>query len=201
MRQGRGRRGRRDVAIGKARRGVERGRREAGSTECARRRGRSARGGVASPLGSGLLRRGSCLHPRCGSCLHPGRDPPVDPPWCRRRSWCRCTRLGVSRAHGPSRNLAERWCRAGGTARVSTGCGLRRGLARVITEQGRRDFLRPSGLLRDVCTDAALSGTALLRRALSPCAGAGVAARSALAFAAGSWVTKATAGLEIGRRY
>jgi hypothetical protein len=185
MRPGRGRRGSRDVAIGKARRGVERDRREAGSTEPAGLQGRSARRDFAGPLGSGLE-----LLP-CGSCLHSGRDPPAGLPWCRYRPWCRCARLGVSRAHGPSRNLAERQCRAGGASRSATGCGLRGGFARVITEQGRRNILRPSGLLRAVRTNAAFSGTAFLRKALSPCAGAGVAARSPLACAAGSWVSKA----------
>ncbi len=201
MRQGRGRRGRRDLAIGGARWGVERDRRETGSTERAGLRGRLARGEVAGPLGSGLLRCGSCLHPRCGSCLHSGRDPPVGPPWCRHRPWYRCARLGVSRAQSPSCNLAGREYRSGGTAWVSTGCGLRRRLARVIAEQGRRDFLRPSWLLRAVRTNPSLSGTAFLRKALSLCAGTGVAAGSPLACAAGSWVTKATAGFEIGRRY
>ena len=183
MRQGRGRRGRRDLAIGRARWDVERGRRETGSTEPAGLRGRLARGDVAGPLGSGLF--------RCGSCLHSSRGPPVGPPWHRHRPWCRCARLGVSRAHGPSRNLAERLCRAGGAARAPAGRGLRRGLARVITEQGWGDFLRPSGLLRAVRTNPSLSGTAFLLKALSPCAGACVAARSPLACAAGFRVTKA----------
>jgi hypothetical protein len=191
MRQGRGRRGRRDLAIGRARWGVERGRRETGSTERAGLRGRLARGDVAGPLGSGLLRCGSCLHSQCGNCLHSGRDPPAGPPWCQHRPWYRCARLAVSRVHSPSWNLAKRLCRAGGAARAAAGCGLRRGLARVITEQGRGDFLRPSGLLRAVRANPSLSGTALLRKALSPCDGTGVAARSSLACAAGSRVTKA----------
>ena len=63
----------------------------------------------------------------------------------------------------------DRWCWRGA------------GSARVITEVQRRNFLRPSGVLRAVPDDAALASAALLHKALSQGHGARLATRGAVA--------------------